>query len=57
MRKYLKGKTYDIQINIKNKDIRGLRKGIKKFKEDCQPRNNLVKDINGGLNCRIPQYF
>jgi hypothetical protein len=48
-RKYLKDKINELESNSKNKNIRGLYRGINEFKKGCQPRNNLVKDENGDL--------
>jgi hypothetical protein len=48
-REYLKEKINELTTNSKNKNIRDLYRGINKFKRHYQPRNNLVKDENGGL--------
>jgi hypothetical protein len=48
-RKYLKDKINKLAMNIKNKNIIGLYRGINEFKSGYQPRNNLVKDENGDL--------
>jgi hypothetical protein len=39
----------ELSMNIKNKHIRDLYRGINVFKRHYQPRNNLVKDENGDL--------
>jgi hypothetical protein len=36
-------------MNSKDKNIRGLYRGIHEFERGCQPRSNLVKDENGDL--------
>jgi hypothetical protein len=46
---YLKAKINELEINSKNKDIRGLCRGINDFKEGYQPRTNVVKDEKGDL--------
>jgi hypothetical protein len=48
-REYLKDKINELATNSKNKSIRDLYRGINEFKRGYQPRNNLVKDKNGGL--------
>jgi hypothetical protein len=48
-REYLKDKINELATNSKNKNIRDLYRGIKKFKRGYQPRNNLVEDENGDL--------
>jgi hypothetical protein len=46
---YLKDKINELATNSKNKNIRGLYRGINEFKRGYQPRNNLLKDENGDL--------
>jgi hypothetical protein len=48
-REYLKDKINELATNSKNKNIRDLYRGINEFKRGYQPRNDLVKDENGGL--------
>jgi hypothetical protein len=48
-REYLKDKINELGTNSKNKNIRGLNRGINGFKRGYQPRNNLVKDENRDL--------
>jgi hypothetical protein len=36
-------------VNSKNKNIRDLYGGINEFKRGYQPRDNLVRNENGGL--------
>jgi hypothetical protein len=48
-REYLKGKINELATNSKNMSIRDLYKEINEFKRSYQPRNNLVKDVNGDL--------
>jgi hypothetical protein len=53
---YLKGKSNELALNSKNKNIIGLYREINEFKRDYQPRINLVKDENGDLladSCNI----
>jgi hypothetical protein len=42
-------KINELAMNIKNKNILGLYRGINEFKSSYQPRNSLVKDENGYL--------
>jgi hypothetical protein len=42
-REYLKDKINDIKLNSKNKNMRGLYRGINEFKKGYQPRTKLVK--------------
>jgi hypothetical protein len=42
-------KLRKMYTNSKNKNIRGLYRGINKFTRGYQTRSNLVKDYNGGL--------
>jgi hypothetical protein len=44
---YLKDKIEELAKYSKNKNIRGLYRGINYFKKGYQPRSNLVKDENG----------
>jgi hypothetical protein len=46
-RESLKDKINKLATNSKYKNIRGLYKGINKFKRVYQLRNNLVKDDTG----------
>jgi hypothetical protein len=39
----------EVASNSKNKNIRGLYRGINEFKKGYQPRSNLIKDENGDL--------
>jgi hypothetical protein len=48
-KQYLKDKINELATNSKNKNIRGLYRGIHEFKRGYQPRNNLVKNENGDL--------
>jgi hypothetical protein len=48
-REYLKEKINELERNSKNKNIRGLHRGINEFKKAYQPKTNLVKDENGDL--------
>jgi hypothetical protein len=43
-KEYLKDKFNELAIICKNKNIRGLFRGIHEFKRGYQLRNNLVKD-------------
>jgi hypothetical protein len=46
----MKGKINELETNSKNKDIRGLYRGINEFQRDYQStRTNLVQDENGDL--------
>jgi hypothetical protein len=42
--KYLKDRINELESNSKNKNIRGLYRGINEFKKGYQPRTDLVKD-------------
>jgi hypothetical protein len=46
---YLKDKINELAINSKNKNIRGLYRGINEFKRGYQPKNSLVIDENCDL--------
>jgi hypothetical protein len=48
-REYLNDKINEIELNIKNKNIRDLYRGIAEFKKGYQPKTNLVKDEKGDL--------
>jgi hypothetical protein len=48
-REYLKNKINELETNSKNKNIRGLYRGINEFKNGYQPRTNMVKAENGDL--------
>jgi hypothetical protein len=48
-REYLKHEISELAMNSNNKNIRDLYREINEFKKGSQPRNNLVKDENGGL--------
>jgi hypothetical protein len=48
-REYLRGKINELESNNKNKNIRGLYRGINEFKKRYQPRINIIKDENGNL--------
>jgi hypothetical protein len=50
---YLKEKINELEAHSKNKNIRGVHRGINKFKKGCQPRTNLVKDENR-FACTFP---
>jgi hypothetical protein len=39
----------DIELNIKNRNIRDLYRGITEFKKGYKPKNNLVKNERGDL--------
>jgi hypothetical protein len=45
----LKDNIYELESNSKNKNIRGLYKGVNEFKKVYQPRTNLVKDERGDI--------
>jgi hypothetical protein len=45
---YLKSIS-ELEINIKNKIVRELYRGVKEFKNCYQSRTNIVKDENGNL--------
>jgi hypothetical protein len=47
--KYLKDKINDIELNIKNKNIKEFYRGITEFKKCYQPKSILVKDERGDL--------
>jgi hypothetical protein len=47
-KEYLKGKINELQTNNRNKNIRGLYRGINEFKKGYQPRI-IIKDKNGNL--------
>jgi hypothetical protein len=55
-REYLMHKITEIELNIKNKNIRDLYRGITEFKKGYQPKTNLVKDERGDL-LADPQTF
>jgi hypothetical protein len=48
-REDMKGKINELETNNKNKNIRGLYRGINEFKKGYQPRINIIKDENGNL--------
>jgi hypothetical protein len=48
-REYLKDKINELATNSKNKNIRGLYRGINEFKRGYQPRSNIAKHENGDL--------
>jgi hypothetical protein len=48
-REYLEGKINELETNNKNKNIRGLYRGINEFKKRYQPRINIIKDENCNL--------
>jgi hypothetical protein len=48
-RGYFKDKINETETDSKNKNIRGLYRGINEFKKGYQPRTNLVKDESGDL--------
>jgi hypothetical protein len=48
-REYLNGKVNNFETNSKNKNIRGMYRGINEFKKGYQPRINIKKDENGNL--------
>jgi hypothetical protein len=52
-REYLKDKINETATNSKKKNIRDLYRGIKEFKREYQPRNNLEKDKNGNLQIDV----
>jgi hypothetical protein len=51
-RGYLKDQINDLESNSKNKNIRGLHRGINEFKKGYQPRTKLVK-TRGATYLRI----
>ena len=46
---YMKAKIDELETNSKAKNIRDLCRGVNVFKQDHQPRTNIVKDENGDL--------
>jgi site-specific DNA-adenine methylase len=48
-REHLKDRIKELESNSKNKNIRGLYRGINEFKKGYQPRSKLVKDKRGDL--------
>jgi len=44
--KYLKDKINELETKSKNKDIRGLYRGINEFEKGYQPRTDIEKDEN-----------
>jgi hypothetical protein len=48
-REYVKDKINETELNSKNKNIRGLYRGITKCKKGYQCKTNLVKDERGNL--------
>jgi hypothetical protein len=48
-REHMKDKINELESNRKNKNIRGLYRGINEFKKGYQPRTNSVKDKRGDL--------
>jgi hypothetical protein len=48
-REYLKDRTNELESNSKNKNIRGLYRGINEFSKGYQPRSNLLKDEKDDL--------
>jgi hypothetical protein len=46
---YLKDKINEFETNNKNKNTRGMYRGLNEFKKVYQPRTNLVKDQNGDM--------
>jgi hypothetical protein len=49
-REYLKDKINELAMDSKNKNFRGLYRGINEFKWGYQPRCKLAKDENGDLH-------
>jgi hypothetical protein len=45
----MKDKIDELATSSKNKNIRGLYRGINYFKKGYQPGSNLMKDENGDL--------
>jgi hypothetical protein len=45
----MKYRIDELATNSKNKNIRGLSRGINEFKKGYQPRSNFVKDEKGDL--------
>jgi hypothetical protein len=43
-KEYVKDKINETELNSKNKNIRGLYRGITKFKKGYQCKTNLIKD-------------
>lgn len=43
----MKGKINELQADGKNTNMRDLHRGINKFKNGCEPKNNLAKDDMG----------
>jgi hypothetical protein len=48
-REYMKGKINELETNNKNKNIRGLYRGINEFKKGYQPRIDIIKYEDGNL--------
>jgi hypothetical protein len=48
-KEYLKAKINELDTNSKNKNIRGLYRGISDFKRGYLPRTNIERDEKGGL--------
>jgi hypothetical protein len=49
-RKYLKDKISELATHSKNKNIRGLQRGMNEFKKGYQPRTNFAKNENSDLS-------
>jgi hypothetical protein len=42
-------KMNELETDSKNKNIRDIYTGTNEYNKACQPRRNLVKDVNGDL--------
>jgi hypothetical protein len=56
-REYSKDKIIELAVYSKNKNVRGIYRGITEFKRGYQPINNLVKCENPSFVCRFSQHF
>jgi hypothetical protein len=48
-RQYFKGKTNELEVKNKDKNIGDLYSGVSEFKRGYQPRTNYIKDEDGDL--------
>jgi len=48
-KEYLEEKMNELETDSKNKNIRDIYTGTNEYNKACQPRRNLVKDVNGDL--------
>jgi len=54
---YLKAEIEELETNSKVSNVRNLYRSINDFKKGYKPRTIIVKDDNGELVCRSPQYY